>query len=67
MQARECAISDLAVGMILQQDLCNNAGLLLVAKGQELTYQWVQRLHSLSTIGVIGRRVRVWLPENSVN
>jgi CheY-like chemotaxis protein len=67
MHARECAISDLAVGMILQEDLCNNAGLLLVTKGQELTYQWVQRLHSLSKTGVIGKRLSVWMPGNGVN
>jgi hypothetical protein len=65
--ARECAISDLATGMILQQDLSNNVGLLIVAKGQELTYQWIQRLQGLSKLGVIGRRVRVWMPENSVD
>jgi CheY-like chemotaxis protein len=65
-QARECAITDLAVGMTLQEDVCNSIGLLIVAKGQELTYQWIERLKGLSKLGVIGRRVSVMLPENNV-
>jgi hypothetical protein len=65
MFARECAISDLAVGMVLQQDLCNNVGLLIVAKGHELTYQWIQRLKGLSKLGVICRRVSVYMAENT--
>jgi PAS domain S-box-containing protein len=66
MLVRECAITDLAVGMTLQQDICNSIGLLIVAKGQELTYQWIERLKGLSKLGVIGRRVSVMLPENNV-
>jgi response regulator RpfG family c-di-GMP phosphodiesterase len=63
---RECAVSDLAVGMTLQQDICNSIGLLIVAKGQELTYQWIERLKGLSKLGVIGRRVSVMLPGNNI-
>ncbi|MGD0891315.1 MAG: HD domain-containing phosphohydrolase [Terracidiphilus sp.] len=66
MHARECSVSDLAVGMTLQQDLCNSVGLLIVAKGQELTYQWIERLKGLSKLGVIGRRVTVLVPEADV-
>jgi len=51
--------------MILQQDLNNPVGLLIMAKGQELTYQWIERLKALSKIGVIGRRVKVCVPENT--
>jgi DNA-binding NarL/FixJ family response regulator len=64
MHARECAISDLAVGMTLQQDLSNGVGLLIVAKGQELTYQWIERLRGLSRLGVIGRRISVLMPQS---
>ena len=67
MHARECAVTDLAVGMTLQQDLCNGVGLLIAAKGQELTYQWVERLKGLSKLGVIGRRVVVLVPEVDVD
>jgi DNA-binding NarL/FixJ family response regulator len=64
-RVQECAVPDLAVGMILQQDLNNPVGLLIMAKGQELTYQWIERLKALSKIGVIGRRVKVCVPENT--
>jgi hypothetical protein len=67
MHARECAVSDLAVGMTLQQDLSNSVGLLIVAKGQELTYQWIERLKGLSRLGVIGRRVTVLIPQSEAN
>jgi hypothetical protein len=67
MQVRECAVSDLAVGMTLQQDLCNSVGLLIIAKGQELTYQWIERLKGLSRIGMIGRRVKVLIPQSEMN
>jgi hypothetical protein len=66
MYARECAVSDLAVGMILQHDLCNIVGLLIVAKGQELTHQWIERLKGLSKLGVIGNRVTVAMAEAAV-
>lgn len=64
MHARECAVTDLAVGMTLQQDLSNSVGLLIVAKGQELTYRWIERLKGLSRLGVIGRRVSVLIPQS---
>jgi response regulator RpfG family c-di-GMP phosphodiesterase len=62
--ARECAIAELAPGMILQDDLFNSSGMLLVAKGQELTFQWIERLKGFSQRGVIGRRLRVSVPQN---
>jgi hypothetical protein len=67
MHARECAVLDLAVGMTLQQDICNGVGLLIVAKGQELTYQWIERLKGLSRLGAIGRRVTVLVPQTDAD
>jgi DNA-binding NarL/FixJ family response regulator len=66
MQVRQCAVSDLAIGMTLRNDLRNANGLLVVAKGQELTYQWIERLKDLAQRGIIGRRVDVWLPQACV-
>jgi CheY-like chemotaxis protein len=63
MQLRECAVSELATGMILEEDLCNSNGLLIVAKGLELTDQWIERLKGFSQRGVIGRKVRVSMPQ----
>ncbi len=67
MQARACDVSGLAVGMIIQQDICNRVGLLIVPKGHELTYRWIERLKGLSNLGVIESRVKVWMPEVSVD
>jgi response regulator RpfG family c-di-GMP phosphodiesterase len=67
MQMRDCAVSDLALGMILQQDLSNNNGLLLVAKGQEITPQWIERLKGFSQAGVIGKRLCVAMPQNTAD
>jgi hypothetical protein len=53
--------------MTLQQDLTNNVGLLIIAKDQELTYQWIERLKGLSRLGMIGRRVKVPIPKADVN
>ncbi len=67
MIVRECSVSDLALGMILQEDLRNSSGMLLVAKGQELTSQWIERLKGFSESRVIGRRVRVFMLQNDGN
>ncbi len=67
MHVRECAVTDLAVGMTLQENLTNGVGMLIVAKGQELTYQWVERLKGLSRLGEIGRRVTVLMPHSDVD
>jgi CheY-like chemotaxis protein len=65
MQLRECAVSELATGMILEEDLHNSNGLLIVAKGLELTIQWVERLKGFSQRGVIGKNIRVSMPQIS--
>jgi CheY-like chemotaxis protein len=67
MQARDCPVTSLAVGMTVQQDIRNKAGLLIMAKGQDLTYQWIERLTGLAELGIIGKRVSVWMPENTPN
>jgi CheY-like chemotaxis protein len=64
MQTGDCAVSDLATGMILQEDLRNSNGLLIVGKGQELTFQWIERLKGFSQRGEIGRKVSVSMAQN---
>ena len=63
MRTRECHIHELAVGMILQQDLYANSGLLIAAKGQELSLTWIERLKSYLGRGVIANHLKVQLPE----
>jgi hypothetical protein len=65
-QVREVAIADLDLGMTLRDDVFNSNGLLVVAKGQDLTFQWIKRLEDLSKRGVIGHRVHVWMPQSHV-
>ena len=64
MQVGECAVSDLAPGMIIQEDLRNGNGLLIVGKGQELTFRWVERLKGFWQRGEIGRKVSVSMPQS---
>jgi len=64
MQVGECAVSDLAPGMIIQEDLRNGNGLLIVGKGQELTFRWVERLKGFWQRGEIGRKVTVSMPQS---
>lgn len=66
MQERDCAVTDLAVGMILHEDLHNANGLLIVGKGLELTFHWIERLKELSRYGIIRERVTVSMPRNSL-
>jgi hypothetical protein len=53
MLARECSMSELSAGMILNQDPHNANGMLIVAKRQELTYQWIERHKGFSQRGII--------------
>jgi DNA-binding NarL/FixJ family response regulator len=67
MQSRECAVYELAPGMLLDVDLRNNNGLLIVAKGLELTLQWIERIKGFSQRGVIGKKVKVSIPQNRLD
>lgn len=60
---RECRIADLSIGMILEQDLHTSSGLLIVAKGQELTNAWIERLKGYWRRNAIGSRVLVQVPQ----
>lgn len=41
---RPCRISDLKSGMVIQEDIRANNGILVAPKGQSLTYPWLIRL-----------------------
>jgi CheY-like chemotaxis protein len=60
---RECGIRELAVGMILHQDVHSSTGLLIVAKGQELTSSWIARLTEYARHGTIPGRLHVLMPQ----
>jgi CheY-like chemotaxis protein len=62
MQIRECSVRDLAVGMILQQDLQTSTGSLIAAKGFELSHAWIERLQAYAQRDVISSRIKVQMP-----
>jgi CheY-like chemotaxis protein len=56
---RRVAAGELCSGMLLDQDVRNRSGLLLVARGAEVTMPLLIRLRSLVTAGVIDTQLRV--------
>jgi CheY-like chemotaxis protein len=62
MELRKISISGLSVGMILQQNLLNRTGLLIVAKGQEVTLALLVRLEHFSAARLIDQEVMALVP-----
>jgi len=56
---RRLPVSDLQSGMLLDQDVRNDSGLLLVSRGHELTLPLLIRLRSLFESGIIDAQIRV--------
>jgi FixJ family two-component response regulator len=56
---RRVTVHDLRSGMVLDQDVRNDSGLLLIARGHEVTLPVLIRLKSLVTTGAIGGQLRV--------
>lgn len=57
VELRKVAISTLPIGAILQQDVRNRGGVLMVAKGQEVTSSLLDRLKHYSTKQLIDNDV----------
>jgi len=55
-------VQDMATGMILDQDVRSREGVLLVAKGQEVTISVLERLRRLSQRGDVEEPIRVLVP-----
>jgi response regulator RpfG family c-di-GMP phosphodiesterase len=62
MELRKIPISTLTVGMILQQDIRNHAGVLVVAKGQEVTRPLLVRLEHFSRARLIDQEILASIP-----
>jgi response regulator RpfG family c-di-GMP phosphodiesterase len=62
MQLRKVLVSTLKTGMILQQDVRNRAGLLVVAKGQEVTRPLLVRLEHFSRAQLIDNEIMALVP-----
>lgn len=59
MEVRDCPIAELESGMILEKEVRTRAGLLVVAKGQEVTYPLLVRLKNFLQRGAIANSVLV--------
>lgn len=62
MELRKIPISALAVGMILRQNIRNHAGVLVVAKGQEVTGPLLVRLDHFSRARLIENEIMALVP-----
>jgi CheY-like chemotaxis protein len=62
MEVRKIAVSKLTTGMILQQEIRNHAGMLVVAKGQEVTHALLIKLDNFSRAGKIEKEIMALVP-----
>lgn len=59
---RSVRVRELSIGMVINEDVWTKDGALLVAKGQEVTYPVLQRLHNFARgMGVV-EPIRVFVP-----
>jgi CheY-like chemotaxis protein len=61
-QLRKVSTSRLRAGMVLDQEIKNGQGVLLVAKGQELTSALIMRLENHARAGAIDKEVMAFVP-----
>jgi CheY-like chemotaxis protein len=66
LQVKACRICDLDCDMILQADVRTNSGLLIVARGQQITYPLLVRLRNFSERKSIGPSVMVRVPQAQI-
>jgi response regulator RpfG family c-di-GMP phosphodiesterase len=62
MELRKVTTSRLSTGMILQQEIRTRAGMLVVAKGQEVTHALLIKLDNFSRAGTIDREIMALIP-----
>ncbi len=65
VEVRTCRLKDLSPGMILHQEIRTGSGMLLVAKGQEITYPLIMRLKSFRNQQSLPEEIRVAIPHAS--
>jgi ActR/RegA family two-component response regulator len=61
-QLRKVSTARLQAGMVLDQEIKNGQGVLLVAKGQELTSALIMRLANHARAGTIDKEVMAFVP-----
>ena len=62
MHLRKVQTTKLQVGMVLQQEIRNRSGMLVVAKGQEISHAVLIKLANFASAGAIDREVMALVP-----
>lgn len=62
MELRKVPASKLTTGMILQQEIRNQRGMLVIAKGQEITHALLIKLDNFSRLGTIDKDIMALVP-----
>lgn len=62
MEVRKVPASKLTTGMILQQEIRTLTGMLVVAKGQEITHALLIKLDNFSRAGTIDKEILALVP-----
>jgi ActR/RegA family two-component response regulator len=62
LESRKVSVLKLATGMFLDQDVRNKQGMLLMAKGQEITGAVLLKLENFAKTGVIDKEVQALVP-----
>jgi HD domain-containing protein len=62
-EVRPCRIEEISPGMIIDEDVRTESGLLIIAKNQEVTPSLVLKLKNYYEMGVIGGEIRVSMPQ----
>ena len=62
MELHKVPVAKLCTGMILQQEVRNRDGLLIVARGQEVTHSLLMRLQNFSRARLIDNEIMVSVP-----
>jgi hypothetical protein len=65
MEVHTCPIPELSAGMIIHQEVRTNAGLLIVAKGQEVTFPLIVKLKNFHQKKAITGSVVVLAPRGT--
>ena len=62
MELRKVSTAKLTIGMILQNEIRTRTGMLMVAKGQEVTYALLIKLENFSRAGTIDDEIMALVP-----
>lgn len=62
-EVQDCSLDELAPGMVLEQDIYTPDGLLLAAKGQQISFPLILKLRNFNDKAAVQTALRVTLPK----